>query len=226
MGPVIPIAMAAVSALGSAGAAIGSTVAAAGATAAGASGLSSSLIMASTALSAGGALYGGIAANQAGKYQAKVLNMQAEVAERNRGNALIAGSEKESRLKMAIARTIGSQRAAMAANGVDVDVGSAVDIADSTRLEGEADLATLHYQALQEAYAYSQEAWSNRANAKMAKAEGKQALFKGILGAGATVLGGATALGKNAAAAKRLGIGSSNGAARATYNSQAWTMGA
>lgn len=160
-----------------------------------------------TALSAAGALYGGVSSYEAGKYQAKVLNMQAKYADAMRANALAAGSQKESRLKMEIARTIGAQRAAEAANGVDVGVGSAVDIADSTRLEGAADVAVAHYQALQEAYGYSQDAWNARANASAAKSAGRNALIGSIFEAGGTLLSGASSLNKKRFGMEEVGIG-------------------
>lgn len=189
-----------------------STLSTAGAGAAAAAGSASALTIASTALSAGAAIYGGVAANQAGKYQAKVANMNAAQADRNAQNALIAGNEKESRLKMQVGRTIASQRAAEAANGVDVDIGSAVDIANSSQLEGAADAATLHWQAMQEAFGYSQEAWSDRANAKMAKAEGRNKLIGSVFSASGSLLSGASSLAKQAAAAKGVGLGGSAGA--------------
>ncbi len=226
MGFLIPLATAAGSMLSSAGAALGAgSVAGAGAitSASIASAIGTGTASASTAaagaitagqiatgLAVAGGLYGGVSAFKASQYQAKVLENNAKTQDTNRSNALIAGNERESRIRMQVARTIASQRAAYAANGVDVDVGSPVDIANSSRLEGEADVAVAHYQALQEAYGFSQEAWSDRANAKLAKAEGRNKLIGSFLDAGSSYLSGASSLRKKQNAFGMAGIGSAH----------------
>jgi hypothetical protein len=210
MGFIVPLAIAAEGAIMSGGAALLGSAAAAG-TATAAAGTASTLGTLATVASTAGALYGGVTAYQAGQYQAKVLGMQAKYAESQRANDLIAGAQKESRIKMEVARVGGAQRAAEAANGVDVHVGSAVDIADSTQLEGAADVAVTHYQALQQAYGDSMNAWNARAGASAAKAQGKNALIGSVLEAGGTFLSGASSLAKKRFAAQQAGIGYGQG---------------
>ncbi len=179
-----------------------------GATAATAAGASTGLQLASTALGVGSSLYGGVSAYRAGQYQSQVATRNADMAARQRADATVAGTQEESSLRMRIGKTIGAQRAAYATNGVDVNVGSPLDMEMASRLEGEADAAILRNNTAQQAYGFSVEEWNQRNAAKMARREGTQGLAEGILGAGQSLISGATALNRKSAAFKTAGVSS------------------
>jgi hypothetical protein len=82
----------------------------------------------------------------------------------------------------------GSQRAVLAASGVEVDSGSALDIQEATGREGEQDAAIIMYNAEREAWGYGVQATNYRNAASAARAEGKNAMTAGIIGAGTSLL--------------------------------------
>jgi hypothetical protein len=83
----------------------------------------------------------------------------------NRTNAEVMASEAIKRggreataLKTRTRRLIGSQRAAQAASGVDIGSGSAVDVQEDTRVQGERDALTIKNNAWREAFGIRSEA--------------------------------------------------------------------
>jgi hypothetical protein len=98
-------------------------------------------------------LQGRQAAGQA-SYQATIASNNAILAKRNAAAALEAGSVREQAKRRETAGLIGAQRAAYAAHGVDVNVGSPVDVQASTAKLGELDALTIRNNAAREAYGY------------------------------------------------------------------------
>lgn len=119
------------------------------------------------ALAATGA---GLASSTVGAYyaaqsQKDALNLRADLNERTAQQVLQAGQREEQRSRLATARLKGSQRAGMAANGVDLGVGTAADILTSTDLLGEVDAQTIRSNAVRNAWGYRSEATMQRASA-------------------------------------------------------------
>ncbi len=130
----------------------------------------------------------GQAANQAAQYQAQIAENNAVIAQNNRtialknidtakrnkeaqyeaaklaekaaDEALQAGKIKESQLKGETAKLIGRQRAVMAANGLDVNEGSAVDIQAETAGIGKLDQLTVRSNAERESLGYKLQAYN------------------------------------------------------------------
>ena len=149
------------------------------------------LTIGSTLLSAGGAIQQGQAANRAAQYNAQVQDMNAKIAERNARDAIERGQLEEQQKRQATAAVIGRQRAAMAANGVDIGFGSALNTLVDSAMIGEIDALTIRSNAAREAYAYDVDATNRRADAKLSRAQGRAAVTGSLLEAGGTLLTGA-----------------------------------
>ncbi|NVO06350.1 MAG: hypothetical protein HXX19_10670, partial [Rhodoferax sp.] len=107
----------------------------------------------------GGAVSSGLSAYYGAQAQKSSLDLQANMADINARMAessaqatLLTGQREEQRSMIATANLKGSQRAAMAANGVDLGVGSAANILTTTDLMGEVDTNTLHANSVRSAF--------------------------------------------------------------------------
>src|SRR5690606_27473851 len=91
---------------------------------------------------------------KAAEYNAKVQDMNARIAERQARDAIERGQDEEQRKRMEVQRILGQQKAAMAANGVDLTFGSPMDVIVDTAVLGELDALTIRSNAYREAYQY------------------------------------------------------------------------
>jgi hypothetical protein len=190
------------SAASSAGAAVASGVAALGTV--------SGATLAATAVSGAVGAYGAIAQGQAAKKQAKYQS----AVERN--NATIAGWQatdatqrgqiEEQRQRLATARLRGAQRAGMAANGVEIDSGSPLDILMDTAQLGELDALTIRSNAEREAYGFRSQSGNLMAQAGLTQMAGRSAQTAGYIGAGSTLLSSAATAGDRLQTYRRYGI--------------------
>lgn len=159
-----------------------SSAAIASASAASAAGISALGVMtgvANVALAAGaiagvaGGVVGGVSSYQQGKQQQAYYNYQAQVAEENakiaQSNAALERQQgiEEARLqRIKTAQAIGSQQTAMAANGIDVTQGTALDVIEDTAAMGELDALQTRYNYERKAIQYEQQAnnFQNQSN--------------------------------------------------------------
>lgn len=153
--------------------------------------LVTALMVGSTVISGAGAIQQGNAAEASGRYNAQVATMNAKIADQNARDALERGKIEEQQKRQEIAMLTGRQRAAMAANGVDITYGSPLDTIVDTAMLGEIDALTIRSNAAREAYGYKVNAANSRADATLSLANGKSAKTAGYLSAGGTILGGA-----------------------------------
>ena len=119
----------------------------------------------------------------AGQYNQKVAEQNSQFAEQQAQDALQRGEVDEENHRMRIRQAIGTARASYAAQGVDVNSGSAVDAQGSIAYLGELDAITIRNNA-------AREAWGYRVNAYNYRAQGRMARYEGNAGATSTVLGG------------------------------------
>src|ERR1700677_4764300 len=126
--------------------------------------------------SAGGALYGGIAQSEAASYQAQVSRNNALIADQNATRAIAAGQQQAQTQSLKNAATAGAIKTSQAANGVDVNSGSAVDVQASQREVGQLDTQTTLQKAQQEAYGYRVKAVSDTAQAGLEEATAENAI--------------------------------------------------
>lgn len=148
------------------------------------------MMMAGAAASAVGSA-NSASAQQAGlNYQADVAANNAQIAEWQAQDAIRQGQDQEQSSRMQYAATKSSQRAALAANGVALDEGSAVDVLTSTDYLNEMDASTIQANAARSAWGYRTQGTSYSDNAASLRA-GAGAISPGSA-AGLSLLGSAT----------------------------------
>lgn len=166
-------------------------------------------ITANVALAAGGiatGVMGGVSAYQQGKAQQAQMNYQAQVA---RNNAKIAqanadqkrqeGIEEARTQRMKTLQKVGAQQAALAANGVDISQGTALDMIEDTSAMGELDALTTRYNYETHALGYEQQASNFRNQANLDTFAGQNAYKAGMTNAIASGIGGLSDLGMTVA---------------------------
>lgn len=162
------------------------------------------LMIAGTVVSGYGQMQQAAAAQQAAQaqaqamqYNAQIAEMNAQISERRAKDALERGALEEQQQRLRAAQLQGKQRAALAANGVDLTFGSPLDEMVDTAVLGELDALTIRSNAAREAYDFEVQAANQRAGGQLnlmqrdsALAEGRAARTAGLIGFGSTVLGG------------------------------------
>lgn len=126
-----------------------------------------------------------------GAYQAAVYRQNASIADQQGADALLRGTETERRFRQGTKQEIGASRAALAAQGVDVNTGSALDVQASEAAIGELDALTIRNNAAREAWGFQIDAVNNRQAAKLAEFSGAQTAAAYKNAATSTLLTGA-----------------------------------
>ena len=121
-------------------------------------------------------------AQQQGRNQRKMANYQAQVAENNAkiaeqqaDYALRKGEQDAVTQSMKGAAIAGRVRAAQAANAIDINTGSAVDVQESQREQSVLDTETVMHNSQMEAYGYRSQAQDFRGQSGMSRASGEMA---------------------------------------------------
>lgn len=149
------------------------------------------LTLGSAVLGAAGQIQQGQAAAAASNYNAQVADMNAKLSERRARDAIERGQLDEQRKRQEVAQIQGQQRAAMAANGVDLSFGSPLNIIVDTATMGEIDALTIRSSAAREAYDFDVDAVNRRADANLSRMRAKSEKTGGYLQAAGTLLTGA-----------------------------------
>lgn len=147
-----------------------------------------------------GTVAGGVSQANSMKYQAKVAEQNAQIDRAASRDALERGSEEEARQYRRNAAVQGAQRAAMAANGIDVDFGSAADLQLDTKRVGWQDAQTVRENANRESSGYEINAWNNQASAVNSRYGAKATMWATAFDAGGQILGAAQQYRKGQAA--------------------------
>lgn len=105
-------------------------------------------------LAIAGSILNSYGAYASAKNEKSAFNYNAQVYGQQAADALQRGREAEYRYRENVSRVTGSQRAALAANGVDLGQGSALDILAETDALGSRDAALIRLNAEREAYGY------------------------------------------------------------------------
>lgn len=166
-----------------------------GASAAGAAGIGTAGVIAgiaNTVLAVGaisgiaGGTIGGVSSYKQGKqqqamynYQAKVAEENAKIAGKNAANERQTGIEEARLQRMKTLQAVGSQQAAMAANGMDVTQGTSLDIIQDTSAMGELDALQIETNYERKALAYEQQGSNYTNQARMDVIAGKNAYEAG-----------------------------------------------
>jgi hypothetical protein len=114
----------------------------------------------------------GVAQRRAAEKQAEILDFNAHVADLQAQDAIERGQQEESRFRQGVRLMMGEQRAGIAASGIDVGFGSAVDVQADTAYLGELDALTLRQNAMREAWGHKVSAVELRKRGKVAREEG------------------------------------------------------
>lgn len=127
-------------------------------------------------------------------YQAGVLMLNQIAATRAAEDARQRGAEAAKRQRKGTRALIGQQRAVLAANGVAVDTGSALDIVSETAGLGEEDALTMIANAEREALDYERLGRQSGADASMTIANASALSRATSLNNVGTLIGGASAV--------------------------------
>lgn len=132
------------------------------------------------------------ASAQAAQYQheAEMQKRNAAIAARQAEDAGQRGFVEESELRRKAAALKGTQRAGMAAGGLDVNLGTPLDVLADTAYLSETDAATTRYNAQQERFGYESQYGDLLGKASGSRAAAANARSAGSLASTATILGG------------------------------------
>lgn len=114
-------------------------------------------------------------AERQGNYEKQIYDQNAKYAEQQAADAIQVGQEAEYRHRAGVRGLVGSQRAASAAQGIDIDSGSALDIQLESVGIGELDALTIRNNAAREAWGYKVEAADLRNRGALAQYAGRNA---------------------------------------------------
>lgn len=123
-------------------------------------------------------------------FEANMARINARIAEIGARSALDRGQKEVAGLTLQAGQLKSRQRAAMAANGIDLGTGSAAEVQASTDLMKELDKQTLEANAVRSAWGYRTEA-ANLQSAAMMK-EGSAAGINPLMAGASSLLTGAT----------------------------------
>lgn len=146
----------------------------------------------SGAVGAVGAVMNAQAQSSAAKYNAEVAEQNAKIQQQNATWAGQAGEQQAAVEEQKTRARVGAIVASEAANGVDVNSGSALDTRSSARELGELSALTIRSNAAKEAYGYETQSWNAQAQANLDKADASAASAAGMIGAAGDLLGGVT----------------------------------
>ena len=135
--------------------------------------------------SAASSAYGSI---KQGNESKKLADYNAGIADAQATDALARGREDEDRFRTDARRIKGTQRAAIAASGVEVDSGSARDIQADAASLGELDALTIRHNAEREAWGFGVDAENSRRQGRNAQSAGRNQAIGTTIGTGYSLL--------------------------------------
>ncbi|GAN88053.1 hypothetical protein LU298_11480 [Komagataeibacter intermedius] len=155
--------------------------------------------VASAAMGAGGSLLGGVGSILGGiseasqdKYEARIAQQNANMAGRDADVALDQGDVAAQRAYQQGAQQLGAQRAQMAANGVTLNNGSALDVQNATAMTTGQNVAGIQYNANARAVDYRNQVVNFDNEAAADKKAASSAILGGAMGAAGSLIGGAS----------------------------------
>ncbi len=143
-------------------------------------------------VSAFGAYSKGQSEGMSADYASAVARNNAITAENNAKYALAAGDVQSENQQMKTKAVLGTQKAAQAANGIDVNSGTAVDVRRSTAELGHLDALTILNNASNKAAGYRAQGANFTAEAELQSMKGDTSRMAGYIGAGSSLISGAS----------------------------------
>lgn len=145
--------------------------------------------------SALGTIESGEATAHAANYQAQVAANNAVIESQNATYAVAAGQQQAANESLKGAATGGKIKTAQAANNIDVNTGSAVNVRKSNAETSELDTETVLNNAELAAYGYRSQATGFTSQSGLETATAEQAPIGADIGAGGSLLSNASSLG-------------------------------
>lgn len=136
------------------------------------------------------AIVQGAAASNAASAQESLYNTNAKFAELAADDAIKRGDKMVKQVKEAGKRTVGAQRARLAAQGIEVDSGSAQEIQEETAMITAEDAMTVKNNAWREAWGFKVEAAEATARGRFARVAGDAAYSSSLVTGGLKAAGG------------------------------------
>ncbi|MBP2635057.1 MAG: hypothetical protein H6Q72_964 [Firmicutes bacterium] len=127
-----------------------------------------------------------ISQSQASKQQAAIASQNAKLAEEQANEVQIQKQAELNQINDEKRQTMGTQRAAAAANGGDTSMGTGLGILTGTAYKAQEDKNDTEYNFELQSNAYRQQANDYRNAASIYKSNAKNQLYGGILGATGT----------------------------------------
>ena len=146
------------------------------------------LAIAGAAVSAGGAIYGGMQANAQGKYAQRVAEQNASLEDRSRLDAISRGETDQRNQYRKLAQALGEARVHNSAAGLDVGFGSAAGMEQDLSLIGYEDSHTIAENTNKAVQGYDISAANYRMQGAASRAQGKAAQTAGFISAAGTLL--------------------------------------
>lgn len=145
--------------------------------------------------SAAGAVYGGLSTADAAHYQSQVAQNNAIEEARNARLAEQAGNANAETTGIKGAEQLGEIKTAQAANNVDVNTGSTVDVQSSQREENQLTTENVLNNANLQAYGYRTQQTSFESQSALDTEEAETAPVGADLAAGGSILSNASSIG-------------------------------
>jgi hypothetical protein len=154
------------------------------------------LPIAAAAVSIGGQLFSGAAAHNQANYEAGIARQNAGLSEEQAHDSILNTQLEAQRRYREGGRLEGQQQAAMGANNIDLNYGSALDVQRDTKMITGEDVGQIYKAGYQRTRGYEMEAYNSRSQASAARAKGTAALISAGFGAASTALGAASQMSK------------------------------
>lgn len=171
---------------------------------AGGGALSGILSLVSGVVGAIGAVQSARAQAESDRYQAQVADNNKKIAQQSATWAEQAGVAAEVAKGQQTRAAVGEAKAAFAANGVDAESGSAMEVIGAASSLGLVDSMTIRSNASREAYGYRTQGANFGSQATLLRMSADNALKAGALNAFSSLLGGATSF---ASGMSKVGLG-------------------
>lgn len=149
---------------------------------------------AGTALGVVSAVQEGRAQSAAYQNQANAADQNAKIAERQAVTAAQNGAQEEKEMRRRGAATIGAQKTAFAASGIDSGSGSATDVINDTSSQNELDALAIRKNSANQVWGYQADQTNYKNQASASRTAAKNARTAGNLNAFGTLLSGYTSM--------------------------------
>lgn len=144
-------------------------------------------------LSGASALYQHKKGREAAKGAERMAEFEASLLDSQADDAIARGAEEEAKFRAGVKKLKGSQRVALASQGIDINTGSALAVQEETEVLSELDALTIRNNARREAWGFKTQGQLTRAagfgQAQSIRNQATSTLLTGVAGAASTYLG-------------------------------------